>query len=284
LELLLATALLGLILAMAYAPLVQSLQIRSDQETAASVQARMRRVLEVFTQDLRSAVFGAITNTPYPSSVTSVSFALIEGGAGYPVLPHDQGGSQSFRTASETKILQMVADQSQVDIQRGDNVLMVNASGQAVLLPVTNVNPVGGEPNRWHIVHAGCGNTIDYTPNTLLFRVRTLGFKYRADTRTLLVNDGLEMPLAFEISRFRIDYVYRTGSGNEVINPPGYAASGTPAQVFNYEGRLYTLRRLQLVFASEELSRGKKVERTYTGQVELSNNPTYQVKEVVPCR
>ncbi len=284
-ELLIALGILATLMAAAYGAVVQAIRFQSDQEAVTSLQAKLRRVMEVFTQDLRSAVFGGITNHPYPSGAESISFALVDGGAGYPALPHDSGSNNSFKRAAEVKVISLVASTADLGIRRGDTVLMVNANGQAVLLPVTNVNPVGGGPNRWHIVHAGCGNTIDYTPNTLVFRVVTLGFRYDPATRTLWEQrGGVERPLAFNLSHFRIEYVYRAPNGRDVVNPTGYDATGTPAIEFDGPGGTYTLRRLQVRLGAEKPSRGRVIERAYVGQVELASNSTYRVREVLSCR
>ena len=295
-ELLLALAILATLLAVAYGGVIQFMQSRSDLDAAINAQAKLRRIVEVFTQDLRSAVFGGLSATPYPSGNASISFALIEGGAGYPVLPHDSGNNQSFKRAAEAKIVVLAGALSGVGIARGDEVLMVNNLGDGVILPVTGVNPVGGEPNRWHVVHAGCGNTIDYTPNTLLFRVRTLGFRFDPTTRRLVYREGggEEVPVAFDMERFAIHYAYERAFGDTVTEPPGGAF--TPAHAFArptgappYQvtevatGKVYTLRRLSLVLEARFPSRGRPVSRTYTAQVELAANTQYQAKRIVPC-
>ncbi|GLV47759.1 prepilin-like protein [Thermus sp. LT1-2-5] len=289
LELLLALAILATVMAIAYGGMVQFMGFRSDLDATAGAQAKLRRIVEVFTQDLRSAVFGGLASTPYPTGQASVSFALIEGGAGYPVLPHDSGSNNSFKQASEAKILVLANQASAIGISRGDYVLMVNANGDGVILPVTGVNAVGGQPNRWHVVHAGCGNTIDYTPNTLLFRVRTLGFRYDSNTKELVYREGSggEVPVAFNLTRFAIGYVYEAGQADVLVNPQGYNyanPTGTPPFQITQDDKTYTLRRLSLVLGTEALSRGRSVSRVYTSQVELSSNTQYQVRRILPCQ
>ncbi|KGQ22989.2 PulJ/GspJ family protein [Thermus filiformis] len=291
LELLIAMVILGALMAVAYGGVVQFMQARSDLDATASAQAKLRRIVEVFTQDLRSAVFGGLSALPYPTGANSLSFALIEGGAGYPVLPHDSGSNNSFKQAAEAKIVVLASQVGEIGIVPGDYVLMVNSAGDGVLLPVTSVNPVGGEPNRWHVVHAGCGNTIDYTPNTLLFRVRALGFRFDPSTGDLLQREGAggEVPLAFGLRRFRVDYVYESPSGNVWTNPSVYPFSnptGAPPRQFTdpSTGQTYTLERLGITLESRFLSRGREIGRTYTSQVELSSNAQYQVRQILPCR
>mgnify|MGYP001773585797 CR=1 FL=1 len=297
LELLLALAILGTVLALAYGAVVQFMQSRSDLDATVSAQAKLRRIVEVFSQDLRSAVLGGIAATPYPSGRGSISFALLEGGAGYPVLPHDSGSNNSFKQAAETKIVVLATDPDQIGITPGDFVLMVNNAGDGVILPVTQVNRVGGEPNRWHVVHAGCGNTIDYTPNTLLFRVRTLGFRYDPLGRQLVYREGggSEVPVAFDLDRFELHYVYEAAFGDTVTDPSG--GNYTPSYDFTnptgappYQvtqgttGKVYSLRRLSVTLEASFLSRGRRFSRTYTSQVELSSNAQYQVRRILPCR
>jgi len=79
-ELLVAMAVLGIILTVAYSAMVSSLRVQTDQEAITTSQAKLRRVVEVITQDLRSAVFGSITNQPFASNDRQISFALIAGG------------------------------------------------------------------------------------------------------------------------------------------------------------------------------------------------------------
>ncbi|SDE57693.1 prepilin-type N-terminal cleavage/methylation domain-containing protein [Thermus arciformis] len=297
LELLLALAILGTVLALAYGAVVQFMQSRSDLDATVSAQAKLRRIVEVFSQDLRSAVLGGIAATPYPSGRGSISFALLEGGAGYPVLPHDSGSNSSFKQAAEAKIVVLASDPDQIGITPGDFVLMVNNAGDGVILPVTQVNRVGGEPNRWHVVHAGCGNTIDYTPNTLLFRVRTLGFRYDPIGRQLVYREGRgdevdEVPVAFDLDRFELHYVYEAAFGDTVTDPsgdnytPSYdftnPTSAPPYQVTQgTTGKVYSLRRLSVTLEASFLSRGRRFSRTYTSQVELSSN---QAKRILACR
>lgn len=287
-ELLLALLILGILTAIAYGGMVQFMQARSDLDASVSAQAKLRRIVEVFTQDLRSAVFGGLASTPYPTGRRSISFALIEGGAGYPVLPHDSGNNASFKNATEAKIVVLATSENQIGIASGDYVLMVNANGDGVILPVTQVNPVGGQPNRWHVVHAGCGNTIDYTPNTLLFRVRTLGFRYDPQTKQLVYREGAggEVPMAFDLSDFRIGYVYEAASQDVLTDPPEYAydqPTGAPPYQVQNSGKTYTLRRLALTLSAGFLSRGRNMDRTYTSLVELASNTQYAVRRILPC-
>ena len=131
-ELLLALAILATLLAVAYGGVIQFMQSRSDLDAAINAQAKLRRIVEVFTQDLRSAVFGGLSATPYPSGNASISFALIEGGAGYPVLPHDSGNNQRLMRAAEAKIVVTTEGDDTVRELRGEFKVKIPLVGSKV--------------------------------------------------------------------------------------------------------------------------------------------------------
>src|SRR5690625_4055340 len=95
-EVLVALAVFGVVMAIAYAAINGSLRIQSDQEAATTTQGKLRRIVEVMTQDLRSAVFGSITNEPYVSGNNQVSFMMLTGGAGYTAMPRSGVGAIDF--------------------------------------------------------------------------------------------------------------------------------------------------------------------------------------------
>ncbi|MGQ9735672.1 MAG: PulJ/GspJ family protein [Thermaceae bacterium] len=242
LEVVAALFLLGILMGAAYSAIVSFTRDRAQLDARASAQAKLRRIVEVLTQDLRSMAFGGLASDPYPTGERSISFALLEGGAGYPVVDYALG--KSFEEAEKVGIL-VVPDGiygvdiwGRLDIKIGDTALLVNSSGQAVLLPVIGL----GSPDwrRVYVDHPGCGNTISYTPNTLLFRVRRLGLRYEPKDQTLFyalprkvyaTPNIREVPMAFNIKAFKLDYVYVAPGGRVLVNPPGYDYSnptGTP--------------------------------------------------------
>jgi prepilin-type N-terminal cleavage/methylation domain-containing protein len=249
-ELLIAMAIFGILIAIASGAIVQYLRVQSDQEAITSAQSKLRRVTELVSQELRSAVFGSIISSPYPSNSLGISFMLLDGGAGYPVNPHDSGSNNSFKAAATLTINSLAPDAATLGIADNDQLLMINGNGQALLFTVGNVTQIS---SRWSLNHPGCGNTIDYTTgSTLLFKVRSFGLRHDAASKELRATDGAtaEQPLAYNITRFRIDYVY-----NDV--PQATYTTST------------NLDRLQVVISTEELSRGKAIERTYSSQIEL---------------
>jgi prepilin-type N-terminal cleavage/methylation domain-containing protein len=286
LEVLVALVIFGIILGVTYAAITQSLQVQSSQEAATSSQARLRRVTEVFTQELRSAVLGAISNTPFTAGESSVSFTLLDGGAGYQVLPHDSGNNHSFTTANTARIVAPVSSKNDLDLE-GNQALMVNASGQAVIFTVNTVTRHGGPGSvEWNLAHPGCANTIDYTPNTLVFKVKTLGLEYDAASRTLFQREGggARLPVAFDLAALRIQYVYRDQGGTPyTFAAPLRDGAGHPLRKAEHQGREIELARLQLTLESEARALTGPVRRSYLSQVELSANPSFQIQAVTTC-
>lgn len=272
-ETLIALAIFMILIGMVFQTTTRYLQVRAEQDAATTAQAKLRRIVEVFTQDLRSAVLGAITDVPYASDNDSVSFALIDGGA-YNAMSFSANDYYVDVTSINTPAF-----------SASGYALMVNNVGNAVVFRVSAVQNLGS--GRWRIEHSGCRNTITYTLNTLVFPIRTMGISYDATQKALVANDGTNtLPYAFDITDFQVDYVYLDNtSGATVINPAGFnPANGPPLKQFGgTTGNRYTLQRLRLTLATTETARGKTFTRKLVSNVELSNNATYNIRRVVPC-
>jgi len=245
-ETLVSLSLLLILLGLAYNGIDRFMRVRQQQDVITATQAKLRRTVEVFTQDLRSAVFGAIIDEPYASGEDAVSFALLKGNSGFKVYTSNPAGwSDAYDTV-------VIAENP--GLRRGDRVMIVNQAQKAVILKVTGVRNLGG--NRWHIRHNGCKNTLSYYSNTLLFGVDLYGIRYDEDQKALILNEkGNELPLAFGIEDFEIEYL------------PSRAQA----------------QRLKVHLTAESPLREGTIARGYTGVVELSNNATFDVKEVVAC-
>mgnify|MGYP002780852933 FL=1 len=276
-EILIALAIFGILIAIASGAIVQYLRVQSDQEAVTSAQAKLRRVTELVSQEMRSAVFGSIiaddADNNYDSDKDSISFLLLDGGAGYPVLPHDSGNNASFPPAANLEISSSVADTTALGIDVGDELLMLNAKGDALLFTADNVTKNGSA--AWRIVHPGCGNSIDYTPGTLLFKVRTFALRHDTATKTLFARErGAEQTLAWNITDFRIDYVYQDSAGDTEIED-------------DYLGKTLgsgaTLQRLQIVADTEESSRGRPIKRTYSSQIEIAESDQITIGGLTVC-
>lgn len=282
-EALIAIAVLGIIITIAYGAIVQGLRVQSSQEAATSSQARLRRITEVFTQELRSAVLGAVSDSPYASSGTAVSFTLLDGGAGYQVTQIDVAGNSVTTVSSD----------SATDLgTTGEQMLLVDAGGQAVIFTLAStptsagsgryrVSPSGSSCFSGMTSYSGVGNR-----NALVFKVKTLGISYDAGADTLRLTEGgaTERPLAFDLSDVVIQYVYReVNSGNLHVEGAPLREGGHPARHSVIGGQPVELVRLQVALASQGRALTGDVTRNYVSQVELAANPSFSIKAVATC-
>lgn len=288
-EILVALLVFGIVAAIATAGVGNSIRMQALNEATTSAQARLRRVTEVFTQELRSAVLGGVSNDPFPSDGSQISFLLLDGGAGYQVLIHDNGNNNSFKNAANVDILAPVSSVAQLGLV-GHEVLMVNGNGDAIVLPIENASRHGGpNSNRYNLVHPKCANTIDFTPGTtVILKVRSLGLSFDGADSTLYQKEGGKdrVPLAFDLSGLRLQYVYQDSTGDPVVlDAPLLDANGVPVREGVVSSEPVTLARVQVqVSAAEPGFGGRSVERSYTGQVEMASNSTFKINKVVECK
>ena len=283
-ELLIALGILATVIAIVSTSISATLNAHRTSEDITSSQAKLRRITEVFSQELREAVLGGISNQPYASAANSISFSLLDGGAGYPVLPHDSGNNNSFKNAANVKIIAPVADADELELE-GGQALMVNASGDAIIFDVNNTQKVGGATSvEVNVVHPGCANTIDYTANTLLFKVRTVGYEYNADSNTLYSKEGngAQRPMAFNLGNFQIEYIYMKSDSTPIVrSTPLVDENNAPIREGVVNGDSVILKRLQLVLGTEKGN--GFAERTYTSQVDLSGDQSFNIQKVITC-
>lgn len=286
-ETLVALFVFGVVATIATTGVVNVLRVQATNEAATSAQAKLRRVTEVFTQELRSAVLGGVTNAPYTSNDTQISFLLLDGGAGYQVLPHDSGNNDSFVTAQTVDIASGNGLTQVRDDLLDSEVLMINANGDAVLLYITNVSRSGGPSStKFNLVHPACSNTIDFTRNTLIMSVKSLGLSFDAASGDLFqrVGNGAPVPLAFDLEDLALEYVYQEADGTPHRLDMPLLEGGAPARDSTIGGVAVTLARVQMTVAAVEPgSGGNEIGRSYSGQVEMSSNPSFQINRVVPC-
>lgn len=278
-EVLIALAVFGLITTVAYTAISGSLQLQADQESVTSSQARLRRVIEVISQDVRSAVFGSVTGQPYPTDEDSLSFLLLSGAAGYTVDPQEP-----FSTAYSVVIVAESASHL-----LGSRVLLANGNGQSVAFPITGVSSVGDR--LYSLQHPSCANTISADGGVQLFEVTSLGFRFDAAARTLFQTTvgGTEFPLAFHVDRMDLEYIYETHSVGAAVpmlrrSAPFLNASGAPLRVyFDGAANMYVLTRIGIELESRETVRGRVLTRAVAGFVDLSSNQHFMIREVLQC-
>lgn len=260
-ELLMALVILVSVMGIGYAAIISSLRDQGVQEASTNVQAKLRRVVEVMTQDIRSAVLGGVINTPYVSSTTAISFAMLDGGAGFPL---------SGSTATTTTVTALNSNASSFGIANGDTLFLLDTVQNRGILRTVTAAPVAlaGSTNQYTVTYGNCPNA---TNTSVAFRVSSQGYSYNASNRRLMFQRGsTEEVVAFNITGFNIQYVYRIlGGTTEQVNPSGYASGSGVLQTMSIGGSPYFLQRIVVTLTSEERANGRNVTRSYSGQIEL---------------
>lgn len=293
LEMLLALAVLATMMAIAYGAMSAGLRGEQQQAAITSQQATLRRLAEVVTQDVRGAVFGGLSNQPYRTDGDSLSFTLLDGGAGYHVQSDDPAAfpdAAAIDVVTDVEGASLAAKEAAMEAEfEGRQAMLVNGNRQAVLLRIARVDPHPANDGRtWRLAIAGgsCANMIAHTPNTLLLAVRTVGLEYDPAAETLFQHTeaGGRQPLAFDLADFSVDYVYQGSDGSvERRDAPYTNASGAPRKHEVRGGVTLELRRIFLNLRAEEAIQGGSVERVYSAPVDLAANQVFTVGEVSPC-
>ena len=299
-ELLIALAILSTVIALSSSGIIGTLRAQSINEANTSSQAKMRRISEVLTQEVRGAVLGGIAAEPYASGENSVSFLLLDGGAGYQVLPFISSFNQkNFKSQNRVRVATGDRPEELINSQA----LLVNTNGEAVVFDVSTVSgEVSGEAKAKdgaYVVRHNCTDTIPYTNSMLLFKVKTTGIEYDKNSGTLLQTEANEPEpneLAFDLSEFSVKYVYQDDDGKTYsLKNPLLNGDDLPLTSGSYEvkqddettededeseTKQVTLVRLQLVMGAEvPAAGGRTVERSFASSIELANlNQTQQVK------
>lgn len=269
-EVLIALAVFATVMALAYGAIVNGLSTHSNQEATVGAQAKLRRIVEVVSQDIRSAVFGSILDTPYSTDSSSVSFLLLTGGAGYALENYSMGATQVSILSSSTAELV------------GRPVLVVNQVGVGVLARVTHVSNQSGTRR----LTLNCGVAVPHTTNTLMFEVGYLGISYNAgrqeiDIRTSDVPDAT--PLAFDIADFRVDFIYTADGEEPILRTEPYRVGGVLEPTMEVGGTKYDLGRLQFVVSTDAESMGRTQRHSYSAQVDLLGNQDFMIRELTTC-
>ena len=282
LEALIALGIFGLVSLLATVGVTSALRAQGLNESVTSSQAKLRRTTEVFTQELRSAILGGISNTPYTSNDHQVSFVTLSGGAGYPVLMEGYDDPTTFQTDTSMVLLWADPSTDPGTVLQSQQLLMVNKARNAVLFSVSGVSDLGND--AYQIDHSGCENTIDYDPSTVTIQSRSVGIKYDPNDHTLYLKEGsgAEVPMAFDLDSVQLQYVYRKDDGSDAVLSSPLATSGVPVRSGVIGGQSATLARVTLTLSTSAKAGGTDVSRTVSGTVEMSSN-AYSINQVTPC-
>lgn len=275
-EVLIALAIFVTIAALVGAGIVQALRVQSLNEASTSLQAKLRRISEVVSQDLRSAVFGGVTNSPFTSDSGAVSFNLVQGGQGFQVVEATAGG---FVGASAVRVLSALNPGLE-----GGRALMVNGVGASTSFAVGSVSSIGG--SLWNVVLSGCTNSIAYAQPVRAFAVESVGFSFDAATGTLNRGSvgGGSLPVAFGLTGFEIAYVYDGEDGSTLVRATPLMDGSSPARVADVGGVTYTMVALRVTMTAEApVGGGGTVERSYVSQIPLPAGGNINLRSVVNC-
>ncbi len=282
-EVLIALVIFTAVTGLAAVGIVQAIQLQAVNEAGTSLQAKLRRITEVVGQDLRSTMFGGLTNSPYVSGAGAVSFTLADRGQGYAVF---SSGGASFPNSNNIDIFAVAPNVATLGLV-GLEAMMVNGAGAAIVFPISNVARVGPAANqRWNVVHAGCNNTIAYVEPVRLFTVDTVGYRFDAATGNLLrrVAGGTERVVAFGLSDVDFAYVYEADDGTTLVRAtPFVDAGGVPLRVTDVAGIAHVLAAVRLTVEAEETLNGRVVDRSYVAQVRMPDTGSVNLRSVVTC-
>lgn len=277
-ELLIALVIFVIVMTFAYRSSLQSLQLNRDNEAISNAQGKARRVLEVLSQDLRTSAFGIIANTPYNSTTSAISFPQVVGGAGYSV------------SAVSGSSLSIISNSASIttDIPIGTRLVVIDGNGNAVLTKTSSLPTVSGT-NTYTLSTTCTSLPVTATSETLASVVNILSYSYDSTNNKIIYRqqgDAADTDVAFDITDFRVDYIYKRFNAtttSEERNPPGYLDNGKARVYFTSGGSEYTLRRLQFTLSTQIPTRGRNIERTYNGQVDMVNTLYYSPKAVTSC-
>lgn len=283
-ELLIALLVLSIVVTLASIGIVQALRVQSLNEANASLQGKLRRVTEVIGQDLRSTVLGAVIATPLPSDAAGVSFMLAEGGQGYQVLGAF-GDTSDFATQTRLRVVAAAATPADLGMI-GRTVLVVNGAGAGTMLTVDDASSQGGSSNnRWFLDHdGGCTNGIPFVEPMRLFVVTAVGYRLgAAGDLERQVAGGAPLAMAFDLSAFDVQYVYRDEAGTLEVRDAPYLDGDVPLRVGGPTGTS-VLDALRVRVAAERRIFGAvPIERTYTAQIAMPSSGTVNLRSVVTC-
>jgi prepilin-type N-terminal cleavage/methylation domain-containing protein len=282
-EMLIALFVLSLVVTFASIGIVQALRVQSLNEANASLQGKLRRITEVISQDLRSTVLGSVIATPYASGASSVSFTLAEGGQGYQALGQTNN-TTNFATQTSLRVVAEAPNAAALGMV-GRTVLIVNGAGDGSLFPVTAASSQGGSGNnRWFLEHAPCPNAIPFVAPMRLFVVDAVGYERNAagDLQRRVAGQDAQ-DLAFDLSAFEIEYVYRDATGALEVRSAPYLDAGVPLRIGGPSGDAVLDSLRVRIAAQQPIVGAVTIERSYTAQIAMPVGGSVNLRSVVTC-
>lgn len=257
LEMLISLSILSIVLMLASKGIITVLRMHRTQEAVTLTQTKLRLVSEVLSQEIRGAILGGLADSPYPASETSLSFALIDGGIGYPVTSLSNSKVEIVASSLPTSVL-----------KKNDNIMVTNQDGDAF---ITSVKKISGN-SKFEISFDNCTTGVAYTSNSLLYKIKSIGFNYNPITETLNYRiKGLpQQPVAHGIKDFKLSYIYEKDDGTTVVQATPIISGGIPQKIGTISGQNVKLVRLGLDITAEAKDAAEHViSRSYSSQIGL---------------
>ena len=257
-EMLITMGILLTVLTLASQGIVTIMKINQTQNAAAAAQAKLRSTSEAIELYIRGSTLGGLSAVPYAPSQSSISFASLTGSSGL-----------QMTAASNTKATVLSSDLANTDFENGQ-ALLVSGDGDAVA--VKNVTVSAASSGRYDVNYDTCNNAAFANINNAKLHSATLhGFRYDAAAQELYYQSqtGAEVPVAFNISKFELEYIYMAtngGNAREILSTPEMV-NGVPQK----EKGNKTLRAVNILLeASFEVS-GKTITRNHSSLAYLGD-------------
>lgn len=257
LEMLISLSILSIVLMLASKGIITVLRMHRTQEAVTLTQTKLRLVSEVLSQEIRGAILGGLADSPYPASETSLSFALIDGGVGYPVT-----------ALSNNKVSIVASSLPPSVLKRNDSIMVTNSDGDAFIARVGNINGNG----QFDISFNNCATGVAFTSNSLLYKIKSIGFNYNPITETLnyRISGSPQQPVAHGIKDFKLLYIYEKDDGSIVTQTSPIMVAGIPQKFGTIGGQSVNLVRLGLDITAEAKDAAEHtISRSYTSQIGL---------------
>ena len=269
-EMLVAMAILAAVLALISTGVVNAMRGQRENDAANASQSKARRIIEVISQDIRGAVLGGIMDFPYATNNTGVSFALLDGGVGMPVV--SQGATTTVIRSSADAAADLGLLNAQAMAVRSDGY-----TGESRLLDISAVQKNG---SQFTLTHNNCNDPLGNNGrDLLLFDVESIGYRFDQDTNTIRYRQGnnAERTVAFDIEAFEVRYVYTDRNNGAVVvrATPNRDAANAPLSADLNTSEYLTRLQIDIQVATPSGS-GRSSRRAYTSYIDLSSNQSAQ--------
>lgn len=195
-------AILTIVLGLVFTSMSQGVDMQRRTERDVSLDASLRRVSQIVTQDIRNSPYGLLTSVPYASNATGFSVTKATDTA----VQNAVGPSSGFRTSTTTSVIA----QTGFTWPTNTTYLLINpVQANATLLTTSAAVTSSGSIN---LPHGTQINTVCLTANTIVQRVVPIGIQYNESQRMLYRQvqrpDATEtVPLAYGVTAFSVNYI-----------------------------------------------------------------------------